>query len=141
VRRIAGRAWRPNEGCIVSIDVRAHYWTEDYLDLLVGLGRADADAARGLGAGSGVELDARLLLMDRTGVEMQVLCACPLLLNDEDVERATKAARFVNDEYAELVERHPDRFRAFAALPMPHLDESAAEMGRALDGLGMNGWR
>ena len=30
-------------------------------------------------------------------------------------------------------------FRAFAALPMPHIDESISEMGRALDELGMVG--
>jgi hypothetical protein len=30
----------------MRIDVHAHYWTEDYLDLLVDLGKADAGAAR-----------------------------------------------------------------------------------------------
>jgi hypothetical protein len=42
----------------MRIDVHAHYWTEDYLDLLAGLGRDDTGAARGLGAGDGAELDA-----------------------------------------------------------------------------------
>jgi hypothetical protein len=28
----------------MRIDVQAHYWTEDYLDLLVDLGKADAGA-------------------------------------------------------------------------------------------------
>ncbi len=36
----------------------------------------------------------------------------------EDADQAIKAARFVNDQYAGLVERHRDHFRAFAALPM-----------------------
>jgi hypothetical protein len=27
----------------MRIDVHAHYWTDDYLDLLVDLGKADAD--------------------------------------------------------------------------------------------------
>jgi len=57
----------------MRIDVHAHYWTEDYLDLLVDLGKADAGAARGIGAGNGADLEARLRLMDRAGVQMQVL--------------------------------------------------------------------
>jgi 6-methylsalicylate decarboxylase len=38
-----------------------------------------------------------------------------------------------------LVDRHPDRFLAFAATPMPHIDASIAELGRALDELHMAG--
>jgi 6-methylsalicylate decarboxylase len=123
----------------MRIDVHAHYWTEDYLDLLAGLGNTGAAAARGIGAGGGAELDARLQLMDRAGVELQVLSACPQEPYFADAEKAARAARFANDQYAELVRRRPDRFRAFAALPMPHLEESAAEMRRALDELGMAG--
>jgi predicted TIM-barrel fold metal-dependent hydrolase len=123
----------------MRIDVHAHYWTDDYLDVLTDLGKADAGAARGLGAGDGAELDARLRLMDRAGVQMQVLSACPQLPYGEDEKKAAKAARFVNNQYTELVQRRPDRFRAFAALPMPHLDKSVGEMGRALDDLGMTG--
>jgi 6-methylsalicylate decarboxylase len=123
----------------MRIDVHAHYWTEDYLDLLAGLGKSDADAARGIGAGAGAELEARLRLMDRAGVQMQVLSACPQLPYGDDEPKATRAARFVNDQYADLVQAHPDRFRAFATLPMPHLAESLGEMGRALDELGMAG--
>src|SRR6185437_5057080 len=117
----------------------AHYWTEDYLDLLVDLGKADAGAARGIGAGGGAELDARLRLMDRARVQMQVLSACPQTPYGQDAQKAARAARFVNDQYADLVQAHPDRFRAFAALPMPHLEESIGEMRRALDELGMAG--
>ncbi len=123
----------------MRIDVHAHYWTEDYLDLLVDLGKADAGAARGLGAGGGGELEARLRLMDRAGMQMQVLSACPQMPYVEDAGKAARAARFVNDQYAELVERHRDRFGAFAALPMPHIQEAIGEMGRALDELGMAG--
>jgi predicted TIM-barrel fold metal-dependent hydrolase len=123
----------------MRIDVHAHYWTDDYLDLLTDLGQAGAVAARGLGAGGGAELAARLRLMDRAGVQMQVLSACPQSPYGQDGQKATQAARFVNDQYAGLVQHYPDRFRAFAALPMPHLQESLGELGRALDELGMAG--
>jgi 6-methylsalicylate decarboxylase len=124
----------------MRIDVHAHYWTDDYLDLLAQqLGKTDTGTQRGLGAGGGADLDARLRLMDRAGVEMQVLSASPQLPYSEDREKATTAARFVNDQYAELVSRHSDRFRAFAALPLPHIEGSIAEMDRALSELGMVG--
>jgi aminocarboxymuconate-semialdehyde decarboxylase len=123
----------------MRIDVHAHYWTGDYLDLLAGLGQAGAAAARGLGAGGGAELAARLRLMDRAGVQLQVLSACPQSPYAQDGQKAAQAARFVNDQYAGLVQRYPDRFAGFAALPMPHPDESIGELGRALDELGMTG--
>ena len=74
----------------MRIDVHAHYWTDDYIDLLVDLGQAGAVAARGLGAGGGAELEARLALMDRAGVEMQVLSACPQLPYGEDEQKTTR---------------------------------------------------
>jgi 6-methylsalicylate decarboxylase len=123
----------------MRIDVHAHYWTDDYLDRLVRLGRADTGTQRGVGAGGGGELDARLRLMDRAGVDVQVLSAAPQLPYADDEAGAVAAARFVNDQYAALAAEHPDRFRAFAATPMPHVAESIAEMGRALDELGMAG--
>jgi len=123
----------------MRIDVHAHYWIEEYLDLLIDLGNADAGQALGIGAGGGADLEARLRLMDRAGIQMQVLSACPQSPYGEDADQATKAARFVNDQYAGLAEQHRDRFAAFAALPMPHIDESIAEMRRALDDLRMAG--
>ena len=123
----------------MRIDVHAHYWTEDYLDLLKNLGSTGTDVSRGLGAGDGAELDARLQLMDRAGVQIQVLSSTPQSPYLDDASKAVRAARFVNDQYAALVQQHRDRFRAFAALPMPHIDESIGEMRRALDELNMTG--
>jgi 6-methylsalicylate decarboxylase len=123
----------------MRIDVHAHYWTDDYLDLVAALGRTDTGTQRGTGAGGGAELDARLRLMDRAGVDMQVLSAAPQMPYGSDPQQAQAAARYVNDQYAELVAKHHDRFRAFAATPMPHIGESIGEMGRALDELGMVG--
>lgn len=123
----------------MKIDVHAHYWTNDYLDQVAALGKTDTDTQRGMGAGGGVELEARLKLMDRAGVDMQILSACPQMPYSDDKAAAVRVARFVNDQYAALVKSHPDRFRAFAATPMPHVAESIAEIGRCLDELGMVG--
>jgi predicted TIM-barrel fold metal-dependent hydrolase len=123
----------------MRIDVHAHYWTDAYLDMVVDLGRSDTATQRGIGAGGGSELDARLRLMDRAGIDIQVLSAAPQLPYGDDAARTTTAARYVNDEYAALVSSHPDRFRAFAATPMPHIDAAIAEISRAIDELGMVG--
>jgi aminocarboxymuconate-semialdehyde decarboxylase len=121
----------------MRIDVHAHYWTDAYLDMLFDLGRSDTATQRGIGGGS--ELEARLRLMDRAGIDIQVLSAAPQLPYGDDAALTATAARYVNDEYAALVTAHPDRFRAFAATPMPHIDAAITEIGRAIDELGMVG--
>ncbi|HKM75441.1 MAG TPA: amidohydrolase family protein [Candidatus Bathyarchaeia archaeon] len=122
-----------------TIDVHAHYWTDDYLDLLVQLGKTDTATQRGMGAGGGHELNARLALMDRARVNIQILSASPQLPYGTDRDNAVAAAKFVNDQYADVVKEHPKRFRAFAATPMPHISESIEEIHRPLDELKMVG--
>jgi predicted TIM-barrel fold metal-dependent hydrolase len=48
-------------------------------------------------------------------------------------------AREANQFYAELLARHPRRFGAFAVLPLPDVDAALAEVGYALDILGLDG--
>jgi predicted TIM-barrel fold metal-dependent hydrolase len=56
-----------------------------------------------------------------------------------DLADATVLARDLNDHLATVVAAQPDRFGFFATLPMPHVDESAAEMARSLDELHADG--
>jgi len=59
-----------------------------------------------------------------------------LLYNADD---AAEGARLINDSYAALVRQHPNRFAAYAVLPLPHVKESLRELQRALDDLGLCG--
>ncbi|REK88742.1 amidohydrolase [Streptomyces inhibens] len=121
-------------------DVHAHLWSERYLRLLESYGRPDAAAHRGLGAGdSPRELDARFTMNDAAGIDHQILFVSPQGPYFADAGRAVTAARHANDHYAGLVRDRPTRFSAFAALPLPHLDQSLTELARALDELGMVG--
>ena len=52
---------------------------------------------------------------------------------------AAALARDLNDFTADLVASQPDRFGFFATVPMPHIDQSVAEVVRALDSLGADG--
>jgi aminocarboxymuconate-semialdehyde decarboxylase len=124
----------------MRIDVHAHLWTERYLDLLVRFGNDRTATHRGLGAGAtDDELQKRFALMDAAGIRMQILSVTPASPHFERQADAVEAARLANDEYAALTRRFADRFRAFAALPLPHTEAALAELERALDELGMVG--
>ncbi|MEU2430721.1 amidohydrolase family protein [Streptomyces sp. NPDC007861] len=121
-------------------DVHAHLWSEEYLRLLDSYGRDDTGTARGLGAGDGeAELGTRFAMNDAAGIEHQILSVSPQTPYFPDETQAVTAARLANDHYAEVVRAWPERFSAFAALPLPHLDASLKELTRALDELGMAG--
>ena len=115
------------------IDVHAHQFPERYVALMARHGREL------LAVLAGGTVDERIRQMDEAQVDLQILSPSnfmPYLENETD---AREAARVLNDGYAELTHRLPRRFKAYAALPLPHVDASLREMERALDDLGMAG--
>jgi aminocarboxymuconate-semialdehyde decarboxylase len=81
----------------------------------------------------------RLEAMDRVGIDVEVLSvSTPNVFFAEGADQV-EAARLVNDAYAELIARHPRRFKGFASIPMDVPDAALAELGRALDVLKLNG--
>jgi aminocarboxymuconate-semialdehyde decarboxylase len=126
----------------MRIDVHAHCYPTEYLDLLDRYGGSPCgtDAARNLRAdNTPADLDARFRMMDAAGVDRQVLSMAPQLPYFDDAARAVDAARRANDLYAHLVQQHPDRFLAFACIPLPHVAAALGELARGLDELGMVG--
>lgn len=120
--------------------MHAHLWTPGYLDRLERLGGTGTQAQRHVGADAGpADLEHRFALMDRTGISRQVLSVPPCSPHLPRESDAVALARAVNESYAELVSRWPDRFLAFAALPLPHVDAALREAAYALDELGMAG--
>jgi aminocarboxymuconate-semialdehyde decarboxylase len=85
------------------------------------------------------ELQARFETMDAAGVDLQVLSVASMFPYFEDESQAADAAREANDLYAEAVAHHPQRLRAFASTPLPHVDAALRELERAMDKLGMLG--
>jgi 2,3-dihydroxybenzoate decarboxylase len=84
--------------------------------------------------------DRRLREMDANGVEMMILSLnAPAVQAIPDVARAIEIARRANDYLAEEVAKRPDRFQAFAALPMQSPDEAAKELTRCVRDLGFRG--
>lgn len=84
------------------------------------------------------QLENRIAFMDEAGVARQILSTttAPYL---ETEAHAVEAARMLNDVHAGVVAKHPTRFSAFAALPLPHIDASLKELKRGMDELGMAG--
>ena len=88
-----------------------------------------------------IDLDARWRSMDPFGDYRQILTlAVPPPDELGDPATAASLARAANDELAELVGAHRDRFAGFtAALPMTDPDAAAAELDRAMSDLGALG--
>ena len=83
--------------------------------------------------------EGRLMLMDESGVDVQVLSVTtPALHNLEPVESVQLAMK-TNDLVAAAIAKHPARFQGFAVLPMPAPDEAALELRRAVTRCGLRG--
>lgn len=87
-----------------------------------------------------MDVDLRLALNDRLGIEVQILSPNPLTyFHHIEADVAATYCRWHNDEMAAIVARHPDRFGGFAQLPMQDIDAAVAEFRRAVDDLGLRG--
>ena len=105
------------------IDTHAHLWSEEYLDLIKSFGAKGTDVAKGIRqSDSDEDLAHRFEDMDKAGVKIQVLSATPQSPQWGSEEEAAQAADMINALYEGLVERHPERFKAYGAVSLPHVD-------------------
>ena len=81
----------------------------------------------------------RLKEMDEAGIDFQVLSHSIPGLQSVDAATGVPLARRVNDRLHEAVQRHPDRFAAFAALPTADPRAAADELERTITRLGFKG--
>ena len=81
----------------------------------------------------------RLEDMDRVGIDVEVVSLSTPNVFFTDAQYQPEIARMVNDSYAELIAKHPARFKGFASIPMDEPDAALAELHRAIDELKMNG--
>ncbi|WP_213741765.1 amidohydrolase family protein [Bradyrhizobium sp. dw_411] len=84
--------------------------------------------------------DKRLKLMDEQGVEMMILSLnAPAVQAIPDIKKANEISIRANDYLAGEVAKRPDRFQAFAALPMQDPDLAIRELERTVKTLGFKG--
>jgi predicted TIM-barrel fold metal-dependent hydrolase len=118
------------------IDTHHHAIPSFYRDLLR---KAEIDAAGGRGLPEWSP-EASLQTMGELDVATAILSvSTPGTTFLPSLTDAVSLARDVNDYLADLVAAQPDRFGFFATVPMPHVDESVAEVVRSLDELGADG--
>jgi len=142
------------------IDLEAHFFTEDYIAYLRkndeyprlepvsvnGEERERLVLGKGLSAlraRTMVKLldfeEERLQEMNAAGIRMQALSlagpGCELFKADD----AVSLVRDINNETAEVIGRHPDRFFGLAALAPQDPEKAADELDRAVNKLGFKG--
>jgi predicted TIM-barrel fold metal-dependent hydrolase len=88
-----------------------------------------------------VDLEYRFRIMDKFDGLMQVLTlSAPPIEIIGDLDKAIYLAKLGNDELAELVLKHPDRFAAaVACVPINNIDATLLEIDRAVTDLKLRG--
>ncbi len=85
-------------------------------------------------------VEKRLADMDAMGIEIQAISPAPVQMyywTEPDLGLAT--ARVVNDNIAQIVARHPDRFAGMGTVPLQAPELAVAELERLVGSLGMRG--
>jgi predicted TIM-barrel fold metal-dependent hydrolase len=119
----------------MRIDVHNHIFPPVYVDA-VGVGTLAAIASSGRAPTWSVDL--ALETMDRNQVAMAVTSvSAPGFVVDPAI--LVRTVRGSNEFAAQMVRDHPTRFGMFAALPIPDIDATLAEIEYAFDTLGADG--
>jgi aminocarboxymuconate-semialdehyde decarboxylase len=134
------------------IDVHNHFYPPEYLDALAAGDSAvtvtvDAEgnpclhypgdynvAVRGHR-----DIDYRQEVLEREGVDTQVITFTTPGTHVETPDRAVRFARMVNDAFAHIVKERSPRFTSLATLPLCDPAASVIELTRAVTELGMPG--
>jgi aminocarboxymuconate-semialdehyde decarboxylase len=137
-----------------SVDIHAHYYPEEFLHLLGSEGKAFggsytrqettfsfATPAGGLGPLplKFIDVQARLLDMDHSGVDVQALSLSVPMVYWADRQLNARLARAWNDAASTVHRQHPQRFVVLATLPMLEADDAIAELERAAELPGVRG--
>jgi aminocarboxymuconate-semialdehyde decarboxylase len=126
--RVAGRAVR-------TVDIHAHC-DLDVRDLVAGTplqGRGAPFAAGRYGLD-----DVRLAVMDRQGIDVQVVSINPFWYG-ADHALAARLIASLNDGLAAEIRKHPGRFAALATVALQHPELAADQLHDAMKGLGLRG--
>ncbi len=122
-----------------TITLEEHFVTESFLKAT---GAYDKTAPPQVAAMQPKLMDlgaGRIAAMDEAGIDLQVLSLASMGMDELDGPTATALARDVNDQLANAVHAHPERFAGFALLGMKEPVNAATELERCITGLGFAG--
>ena len=137
----------------MRIDFHNHFYPTEYLKKLeqwghryefthdaMGLKIVKEKGARFLGITPQMEdAEKRIVDMDRIGIDIQVLTLSTPNVFFSTRKRNLYLAQLSNDYFANLCQKYPKRFVAFASVPLGNPDDAIKELHRAIKDLGMKG--
>ncbi len=117
------------------IDVHHHIVPKEYLAALASVGIKNA-------VGEPFpqwDIESTLAFMDRRGISASITSISAPGIYFGDSKFTKKLARQCNEISASIVSKYPNRFGAFATLPLPDIEASILELEYALDTLNLDG--
>jgi aminocarboxymuconate-semialdehyde decarboxylase len=137
----------------MKLDLHTHFYTEEFFRTIRDLpsefsfGTSSSGqtiityrGARFFGVTPAMtDVSKRIEDMDRVGIDVEVVSLSTPNVFFTDAEHQPAVARMMNDSYAELMARHPKRFKGFASIPMDAPDAALDELHRAINTLKLNG--
>jgi aminocarboxymuconate-semialdehyde decarboxylase len=131
------------------IDIHSHFFPESWPDLEMRFGTPDWPSLKHLGDGKAMVMVGgrefrpiysacwdpakRLEEMDRDGVDLQILCATPVLFAyQRPAAQALECAQIFNDAALELCARGKGRLRALCQVPLQDTEAACRELSRCM---------
>lgn len=142
------------------VDFEAHFYTQEYIDLLRSRDRPPMQKLHDGGVSVWFEpsvpelwqdhsmslednlldlTEQRLASMDANGVDCQILSLSGPGTEQLEPEVGTEISRITNDVLARVIEQHPGRFLGFAAVQPAEPEGAARELERCVGELGFKG--
>jgi aminocarboxymuconate-semialdehyde decarboxylase len=122
---------------VKTIDVHAHCFFQEALDVAKLQVKDVLSPVKG-GPEHFIVLEERLKSMDDMGIDMQVLGINPFWYK-QDGDLAREVCRIQNEKLAELCARKPERFAAFASLPLQNPQVAVQLLEEAVRKFGLKG--
>ncbi len=132
-----------------TVDIHTHFFPESWPDLAARFGTPDWPSIKHTEPGKATimlgdrpfrkitsacwDINVRLEDMDRDGIDLQVMCATPVLFAyGREPQHALDCARMFNDAALEMCSRGKGRLRALCQVPLQNIDTACKELTRSM---------
>src|SRR6185436_5403957 len=125
---------------IKTVDVHAHCYFQEALDIAGVKVEQVVPPVKGIPEHfiAGTAIEKRLAAMDAMAIDMEILSINPFWYRRER-DKVEAVCKTNNEKLAELCAQHPERFSAFASLPMQFPDLAVQMLERAVRKQGLKG--